>query len=130
MSKNSTGYIVFFATLVTLIAGVLLAVTATVLKPIQEMNKALEKKSFILKAAGYDLDTELSTPELIEEEYANSIEAFLVDEEGNIIEGEDAFEIDPQKQSKLKASNPSHNIKLPIYKYEGEKGMQYVMPVP
>ena len=129
MSKNSTGYIIFFATLVTLVAGVTLAVTATVLKPIQDKNKALEKKSFILKAAGYDLNTELSTPELIEEKYANSIEAILVDEDGSIIEGEDAFEIDPQKQNKLKASNPSYNIKLPIYKYDGEKGKQYVLPV-
>lgn len=127
MQRNSTAYIVFFASMVTLVAGVTLAVTATMLKPRQEVNMALEKKSFILAAVGYD--TEGKSTEQIETDYEKYIEEKVIDLQGNEIEGEDAFDIDHRVQDRILAKDPSANVNLPLYIYSDGSEVAYIIPL-
>lgn len=125
ISKDSTGYLIFFASMVTLVAGVTLAVIATSLHPYQARNIALEKKKFILTAIDYSAQT----PEEWEAAYEKYIDGVVIDQEGNVVEGE-AFDIDPVEQDRILAANPSAKVQYPLYKYTSDEGdVRYIVPV-
>ncbi|MEX0966985.1 MAG: NADH:ubiquinone reductase (Na(+)-transporting) subunit C [Bacteroidia bacterium] len=128
MSRNSTAYLIFFAAMVTLVAGVTLAITATYLKPAQDKNVALEKKKFILSAINFKPAED--TDSAYEEAYAKYITGIVVDNNGQVVEGEDAFTINPVEQNTILAENPSAQAKFPLYQYKGEDGTTaYIIPV-
>jgi Na+-transporting NADH:ubiquinone oxidoreductase subunit C len=126
VSRNSTGYIIFFASMVTLIAGVALAVIATVLKPMQERNVEIEKKMFILTTVGFEGKTAIE----IEEAYAKYITPLVVDRNGNQVTGVDAFQINPVVQSRALEKDPDADVVLPVYTYTADDGEKaYIFPM-
>lgn len=98
------------------------------LKPLQEKNKALEKKEFILTAIGYT-EGELNNPDKIESIYNSTITEEVVNEDGNVIKGVDAFSIVPADEQKQENLKPNYKAKLPLYQYKGDKGEVYVIPL-
>lgn len=123
LNKNSNTYVFLFAALVTAIAGVALAVAATSLKPMQEKNIALEKKSAILSAVGFEGDKAEAA-----KAYDNYIEPKSVTPEGEVVKGTDPFDLVPEKQQKAAAKNPEE-AKLPIYIFEKQDDKCYILPL-
>jgi len=123
---HSNKYTIFYATLVTIVVAILLSLAATGLKPMQENNVALEKKGNILKCVLGDSLVAALSAEKLEQFYAERIEELVVDHEGNILEGADAFAIDVVKENK----RPVEEQRLPVYTYSNEDGSKfYILPM-
>lgn len=80
---HSNKYTLLFAVIVTVVASLLLASAATLLKPYQERNEELDLKTNILKSLGLVPEEGLS-PEKIEQVYADSLEEIFVTKDGKI----------------------------------------------
>ncbi|WP_295936367.1 Na(+)-translocating NADH:ubiquinone reductase subunit C [uncultured Alistipes sp.] len=78
--KNSNAYIIMYSTVMVVIVAALLAVAAMSLQDLQYANELNEKKQSILAA--------LAAPG---EDYDSFIDAYVIDAQGNKIEGEDVF---------------------------------------
>lgn len=103
MNTNSNTYtIIYSAILVVVVAGVL-ALVASVLKPRQQENVALEKKQAILLSANLGTDAAAQADKrayitsLYEKHITNS---YLVNSKGAVVEG-DAFSTDLKAQAAL-----------------------------
>ncbi len=116
----------FFALMVTVVAGLVLAVAANMLKPYQERNIKLEKMAYILRAAGYqETDYEAA--------FEKYVKAYAVDEKGDVVlNGENdpkvrdqILKIDLLKELKKK---PGQRL-LPVFTYQDNKGKLYVLPM-
>ncbi|MGB0847872.1 MAG: Na(+)-translocating NADH-quinone reductase subunit C [Thiolinea sp.] len=103
MPNDSTQKTVIVATLLCLVCSVLVSGAAVVLKPIQEQNKALDKKKNILQIAG-----------LMEE--GKTIEELFSQVEARVVEletGDYAKDIDPAVfDARAAAVDPSQNVVL------------------
>lgn len=113
MSRTNNTYTFIFSAIVTGTFGILLALAATTLRPMQERNEMLEKKSDILAAVGYH---EISKDE-IEIIYESSITELTVDQNGNILEGIDAFNVNLRDELRELRRNPDYVMNLPAYIY-------------
>ena len=78
--KNGNAYIIMYSTVMVVVVAVLLAVAALALKPRQDANDLNEKKQNILAS--------LSAQDQSYDEY---IDAYVVDQDGKRIDGEDVF---------------------------------------
>lgn len=85
---HSNRYTLFFAVIVTVVASLLLASAATLLKPYQERNEELDLKTNILKSLGL-IPAGGVTAETIEQLYADSLEQIFVTETGDETEVSD-----------------------------------------
>ena len=103
MPNDSTQKTIIVATLLCLVCSVLVSGAAVMLKPIQEQNKALDKKKNILQIAG--LMEEGKTVE----ELFDQVEARVVElESGNY-----AKDVDPNTfDARAAAVDPSQNVVL------------------
>jgi len=109
-----------FAIIVTFICSLLLASAATFLKPRQEENEALDIKKNILKAAGLTSSEQQLTREEIVSLYNDKIKEFVVDENGNIVEGKRPLDIDPKEPKGL----------LPLYEsVNGDHVESYIIAI-
>ncbi|MES0491671.1 MAG: Na(+)-translocating NADH-quinone reductase subunit C [Leptospirales bacterium] len=98
---DSTLKTVFIAFAVTVVASVLVSTIVVVLKPIQDINKTIEKKRNVLLAVGIDKKrTE------VEEAYNNLFIEKVID----ITTGEEYTKIDPKKYNKKKLMRNSENV--------------------
>ena len=82
MNKNSNLYIVIYSTVMVVVVATLLAVAALALKSRQDANILNEKKEAIL-----------SSLSLQGQNYDEVIEAFVVNEQGEKIEGQDPLQL-------------------------------------
>jgi Na+-transporting NADH:ubiquinone oxidoreductase subunit C len=80
MNKESNVYIIFYSTVMVVVVAVLLAVAALSLKDRQDANILNEKKNAILASLG-----------ATDQNYDEFINAYAVNAEGEMIEGEDVF---------------------------------------
>jgi len=107
-----------FAIIITLVCSLLLAGAATLLKPLQQENVALDIKKNILKAAGITNPEQEKTKEEIQQLYKDNIFEIVLDAEGNEIAGkihsdiEDGSGLIPMYQ--WKTGNAIHAYILPI----------------
>ena len=128
-NKESNGYIIGFALLLTLIAGGVLTMLTLTLGPIQKKEIEFERKKFILGTA-FGTETISQKAEAdkasIEIMYANQVEGIVVNAKGDKIEGE-AGKINLKKER----VKPMEERSLPIYIVKGEDGdvAAYVMPM-
>ncbi len=131
MKNFSNTYIFGFASAMVIIVAALLSFVAEELRPLQERNVEIEKKSDILrsveKTEGIDEADDKNV--FIEKQFSEFIdESFVVDHEGNIVEGRDAFEI--TKSLKAELDKPIEERGLPIFVFEGNDGRnKYIIPV-
>ncbi len=121
MNKQSNTYTLIYIIVLVVVVGTALALTSISLKPRQQANADADKMRQILASI------EISVPEsdIISayDKYVTS--TFLVDENGNRVEGADVFEIDVARQSK----EPAAERLLPVYECRLDDGaVKYVMP--
>ena len=119
MNINSNSYTYIFAIAMVVIVASLLSIAATSLKPFQDKNIELEKKSDILSSIGVVAED----PELLFNEY---ITDQLVIQDGKVVSSDvTAFDID--MAAAVKESNYSR--KVPLFKAEKNGNTFYVIPM-
>lgn len=114
---RSNSYVLIFAVVTTIIAAVLLATAATLLKPNQDANILKEKQKNILKVVGIVPDEKQ-----VAEIFNQKIESKVVDAEGNEVTTVEAFNVDLITEKKLKSKNPNHKLNYPIYIFTEDNG--------
>lgn len=103
-------YIFRYITIIVIIVSVLLSATALLLQPIQQRNIDNEKMAMILKAAGITgIDTENTRKTF--DKYCEKM--LVIDKNGNIVEGLNAFKINLKDE--LYKKNVGDDFHLPIY---------------
>ncbi len=113
--RNSNNYIILFAVIVTVVAAVLLASAATLLKPMQDANLLKEKQQNILAAVG-------KTGENDYKDFDKLIEAVVVDENGELVDGMAPLAINLALEKRVQAKDPKHKLYYPLYIYTNEAG--------
>jgi Na+-transporting NADH:ubiquinone oxidoreductase subunit C len=83
--RKSRVYVVLFAVLVALFFSVLITAAATMLKPLQMENMALDKRTNLLEAAGLLPEDRKPTPDDIKRIYDTHIREVHVDPRGQIM---------------------------------------------
>ena len=124
MNKQNSVYTIVYASVMVIIVAAVLAFTALKLKPIQNKNIEIDKKSQILRSVNI-----ASTAADAEALYAKYItEAYIVNTEGDIVskDAAEAFNTDMAVQSKIA---PDKRI-LPVYVCTLEDGShKYIFPM-
>lgn len=93
---NTNGYTFLFAVIMVLVVASVLAFTATSLQPIQKENVRQEKMQSILATIG--VETDRAGAQELYDKYI--VEELTLDENGEAIEGTDAFQVDMSKELK------------------------------
>jgi len=129
-NKESNGYIIGFALLLTLIAGGVLTALTLTLGPIQKKEIEFERKKFILGTAfGAEMIAEKAETNKadIESMYSNQVEGKVVNAAGEEVEGVVAGKINLKKER----VKPMEERNLPLYVVKDDKGevAAYVMPM-
>ncbi|MFT5890802.1 MAG: Na+-transporting NADH:ubiquinone oxidoreductase subunit C [Dokdonia sp.] len=130
-NTDGNGYTIGFATVMVFVVGGILAALATGLKPAIKENERFEKQQNILYAMGVHKngdDTGSVNPiptDEVEADYVKYIKESFVIQNGEVLEGEDAFKVDMKKQSKLSKSKR----KMPLYVGERDGKKFYVIPL-
>lgn len=122
MNKQSNVYTIIYIIVLVVLVGTALAFTAISLKPLQQANADADKMRQILAS----VSVEATGSDVIKayDEYIKS--TFVVDENGNKVEGADAFAVDVAKQSKEAASKRL----LPVYECTLADGsVKYILPM-
>jgi Na+-transporting NADH:ubiquinone oxidoreductase subunit C len=128
-SKNSNGYILMYAMIMTLVLGTVLASVSEVLKPKQTAEKDFEQMKFILASAlGMETVNQLPRNE-VTDMYNELVKDFVVDPEGERQEGLTAEDVNVGKEYK----KPKPERLLPVYSIakenQPEEVAYYVVPV-
>lgn len=118
MDRNSNTYTFIYAAGMVILVAAILASVAMALRPLQDTNIEVEKKQNILASVNIE-----STAENAEEIYAEKIQnQYVVNSEGEVVEDQDAFEIDLKKQQ----AKPLEERLLPVYECQTEEGLKYI----
>ncbi|MFA7274872.1 MAG: NADH:ubiquinone reductase (Na(+)-transporting) subunit C [Crocinitomicaceae bacterium] len=130
INKDSNGYTFGFAIAMVIVVGTALSLLAIGLKPYRDAN-GIQKKQLEILSAFLDLDAEKISRKNVAEkfdEYVNLDEAVVLDRNGKIKEGVNAFDIDVQVEYKdKKLKDEDKNYPLFVAKKDGKK--LYVMPI-
>ncbi|GAA4463537.1 Na(+)-translocating NADH-quinone reductase subunit C [Nibrella saemangeumensis] len=119
---HSNRYTLIYAAVLSVITAVVLAVAAEGLKPAQEANIALDKKSNILRAVRFSSEKRAE----LEQAYATRIQEIVVDASGNEKTGIRATAVDMKDEIGKKPEARD----LPLYVYTGDGGKKYyIIPV-
>lgn len=109
-----------FAVIITVVAAVLLAGAATLLKPMQDANLKKEKQENILSVVGKTGSDDYK-------KFDEYIKSVVIDENGNEVEGVKAFDIDLAFDKRMKSKDPNHKLKYPLYIYEENGKKTYIL---
>lgn len=121
MDRNSNTYTFIYAAVMVILVAAVLASAAMALKDRQNKNVEIEKKQNIL--ASVNITSSAADAEKI---YAEKIKnQYVVNTKGEIVEGEDAFQIDLRKE-KTKAAEERF---LPVFECQTESGIKYIFPM-
>lgn len=121
MDRNGNVYTFIYAAIMVIIVAAVLASVSMALRPLQTRNSEIEKKQSILASVNIPSSTDDAS-----EIYSEKIqEQYVVNSEGEIVEGENAFEIDLKKQS---AKPPDERL-LPVYECLTDDGLKYIFPL-
>jgi Na+-transporting NADH:ubiquinone oxidoreductase subunit C len=119
---HSNFYTFVYAAAISVVTAIILAFTAEQLKPAQEANVALDKKSNILKSVRLFM-TERAEIERI---YDARIKEMVVNASGEVIENVDADKV----RMKDEVAKPAAERQLPVYQYTDESGKRFfVLPM-
>ena len=114
---HSNKYTLIYATILSVITAVVLALASEGLKPAQEANIALDKKSNILKAVRLSI----AERSVIEETYKNGIKEIVVSADGDILEGIKTSDIILKEE----IAKPVKDRHLPMYLFTDKSGKKY-----
>ena len=107
--RQSNLYIILYAIGLTIVCGGLLALAAQGLKEDQDRNIAQERKENILSTA-----MDLKEGDDIDKIYNERVDAFVVDYEGNVVEGVKPEDVNLATEYK----KPARQRMLPIYEFK------------
>lgn len=128
MNTNSNNYTFIYAAVMVIVAATILSSAAIVLKPFQDKNVEIEKKSNILTSVNKGLKASEADDKntYIETEFDKYItNSYIVNSKGERIEG-DAFTVDLHKEQAL----PVAERKLPVFECKEDDGsVKYVLPL-
>jgi Na+-transporting NADH:ubiquinone oxidoreductase subunit C len=114
MKQFSNKYIFIFSAIMVIAVAVLLSLAATLLQPAQERNLEIEKKKNMLESINVQV-----TKENTEELYDKYIkEGFVINSEGEPVEGVDAFTVVLKNEQK----KPLEEQSLPVFRAEPDDG--------
>ena len=99
--RQGNGYVIVFAVIMTVVCGGLLAGVAVTLKPEHQRQELLNTQKKILSAAFGDEASGWDSKK-IEEQYAANVTGYVVNIDGEVLEGVNALTVDPRKQYKVK----------------------------
>ncbi|NND06202.1 MAG: NADH:ubiquinone reductase (Na(+)-transporting) subunit C [Saprospiraceae bacterium] len=124
---HSTRYIVTFVIILTAVVALVLSLMATGLKPIHDRNEAIYNKKAIISAIETDLGMAVNdlSGEEIQSIFDEKIKQVVVDDEGNVLDGIQAEDVDMAKEKK----KPVPERKFPIYVYDAPDGKIYIVSV-
>lgn len=126
VNKDSNIYTFIFAIALVAVVGTSLASLSVGLKPRQDKNVEVKKKMDIL--AAIKVETTRKTAADLYDKYILTDECLVIDADGNVIEGLDAFDINIKKEyrnSKLTVDTRSY----PLYIASIDGGKKYIIPV-
>jgi Na+-transporting NADH:ubiquinone oxidoreductase subunit C len=113
-----------YATILTVVCGVLLAVASEGLKPLQQANVELDEKRSILSSV-----FTLNKNDDVAAIYEKRVKAYVVDAKGNVVEGKQPEEVDVVEEYK----KPVDQRLLPVYEIISENDPNatdsFVLPV-
>lgn len=114
-NKNSTGYILFYTVVVTLVCGITLYLVSNTLKPAQDANVELDKKKRILSTF-VTLDKSWDNKK-IEEIFNKRVKGFVVNYNGEEQKDIKASDVDIEKENK----KPVKDRMYPVFLVSTEK---------
>ncbi len=123
MKSYSNTYIFIFSTVMVIIVATLLTFVSESLRPYQEKNIEVEKKLDILRSVNLagEVNQVKDKARYVEEEYARNItKSLVINEAGELLEGEEAFTISMKEQ----LSKSPEERKLPIFIYTSPEGKE------
>lgn len=120
---RSGPYTVVFVSTIAIICSLLLSTAATLLRDRQDQNEALSKKQNILKALG--VQEKMDGP-AVDMFFADYVELFAIDLEGNIDAEVDAAQLDMEVEDKKTAAS---SRRYPIYRCTIENEVIYCVPI-
>ena len=124
MNTNSNVYTVIYTTVLVVIVAAILAFSASALKQRQQDNMDLAKMKTIMLAANMgqtpdgNVDKSADFMKLYNDHITN---AYVVDAEGNVVEGVDAFK-DIDLKSQYSNLKKGQEVKLPVYECTMDDG--------
>ena len=129
--KNS--YTVFFAIVMVVVVGSLLAFVANQAKPLIKANERYEKQQNILYAMGVHEnvganDVEFIPTDRVEAEFAKYVKKQYVIQGDEVTEDDQAYLIDIKKEA-AKAKDGDYERRLPLFLAEKDGKEIYVLPV-
>ena len=133
MSKrtDSNAYTLFFAIIMVVIVGSVLAFFASSLKPNIDENKRIEKQQNILYAMGVNENDDSSanfvSADVAGQEFSKYIKKQLVIQGDEVTENENAYLIDVKKQKTLAKAGKERKLPLFVGEKDGQKF--YVAPI-
>jgi Na+-transporting NADH:ubiquinone oxidoreductase subunit C len=96
--QHSNAYTYRFAATITIVCSVLLASAATLLKPFQDRNEIMDIRKNILASVGIKPDEgKTFSHKQVESLYKENIKELVVNDKGDIVEGEKPGDLDPKK---------------------------------
>lgn len=126
VNKDSNSYTFIFAILLVAVVGTSLASLSVGLKPRQTANIIIKKKMDILGAVKIE-----STRKTAEKLYKENIlvdECLVINENGEVIPGKDAFNVNIKKEYRNKNLAKSDR-QYPLYVANIDGGKKYIIPV-
>jgi len=131
INKDSNSYTFIFSIVLITVVGTILALLAMGLKPLQAKNDEVKKKLEVLSAlmtAEEMTKIDRSNASKIFEKYVNLDDAVVLDANGQVKEGLDAFDVDIKREYKDKKLEESdRNYPLFIAKKDGKTF--YIIPI-
>jgi Na+-transporting NADH:ubiquinone oxidoreductase subunit C len=126
-------YTIFFAVVMVLVVGTLLAFLASSLKPRIVENMRFEKQQNILYAMGVHNneganDVQFITTDVVGEVFDQYIVNQYYIQDGEIIEDDEAYLIDRAREEAL-TRNPDYKKRLPLFVGEKDGETFYIVPV-
>ncbi|CAL65387.1 Na(+)-translocating NADH-quinone reductase subunit C [Christiangramia forsetii] len=118
---NSNGYTFMFAVILVVVVASVLAFTATSLQPTQRENVRQEKMQNILATVG--IETDRPGAQKLYDQYI--IEELALDQNGEVDESVNAFEVDLAKELKKDVNEQAY----PLYIAEVEGKKYYIVPL-
>ncbi len=122
INKQSNVYTVVYITVMVVIVGAALAFTAMSLKDKQLENADADKMKQILQSV--HVATERAT--VVDDFHRYIVDSFVVDEQGNKVDGEEAFAVNVATEAK----KPASERLLPVYVCQlPDNGTKYILPL-
>ncbi len=131
MKSFSNTYIFIFSMIMVIVVAVVLSFVAMQLKPRQQMNQEIERKSDILRSVGEagEADDVKDYNAYIEQEFEKYItDSYVVNYEGEELQDEDAFEVTLSLNEQ--ADKEATERFYPVFVYDdGNGNKKYIVPV-